>query len=342
MGSSLAVHLRRTEPDNRVIALDNLKRRGSELNIPRLAAVGVEFVHGDVREPSDLLGLPKTDVLIDCSAEPSVMAGTTSPPHYVVDTNLRGTLNCLDLVVRDKATFLFISTSRVYPIAGLEALSLQEEGDRFIIPKGFTSTGVSEKGIAEDFPLDGARTLYGTTKLASEMLIQEYAETFGFPYLVNRCGVLSGPWQMGKTDQGFLLLWLARHHWKKPLSYIGFGGAGKQVRDVLHIDDLCDLVSIQLARMPELSGSIFNAGGGHANSTSLKELTRSCEEITGNSINVGRDPDTRPGDVRYYVTDNTRVAERLDWRPTRSLETTARDAYVWLTEHEEQLARIMG
>src|SRR5438477_348415 len=162
VGSTLALHLKRHDVARRVIALDNLKRRGSELNVPRLRDGGVEFA----------------------------------------------------------------------------------------------------RGISEEFPLSGARSLYGATKLASELFIEEYAYAYGLRAVVDRCGVLAGPWQMGKVDQGFVALWVARHLFEGRLSYIGFGGSGKQVRDVLHVDDLCDLVTRQIARLDDVGGEVFNVGGG--------------------------------------------------------------------------------
>ena len=109
------------------------------------------------------------------------------------------------------------------------------------------SPGASPAGIAEDFPLEGARTLYGATKLAAELLVAEYADAFGLQAVIDRCGVIAGPWQMGKVDQGVFTYWMLAHHFGRPLRYIGYGGAGKQVRDLLHVDDLVDLVDEQLA-----------------------------------------------------------------------------------------------
>ena len=96
---------------------------------------------------------------------------------------------------------------------------------------------------------------------------------YGLRAVINRCGVISGPWQMGKVDQGFVVLWLSRHLFGGPLSYMGFGGHGLQVRDVLHVDDLYDLIVRQLNGLNEYSGSLFNVGGGMASSVSLRELT---------------------------------------------------------------------
>ena len=341
VGSSIALRLKAAEPGAKVLALDNLKRRGSELNLPRLRAAGVEFMHGDVREHSDLKGIPKIDALIECSAEPSVVAGYQGGAQYVQDTNLMGTLNCLDLVARDKADLLFLSTSRVYPIAAINAMC-SELPDRFAIDPAKTPVGAGVAGIGENFPLAGARTLYGATKLASELMIEEYANMHGFRYVVNRCGVIAGPWQMGKTDQGFILLWLARHHWKLPLSYIGFGGKGKQVRDVLHVQDLCDLVLLQLGNMDLVNAHVLNVGGGAANSDTLRGFTDRCAALTGNGLEVGSDGNDRPGDIKLYVTDNARVSRLTGWTPQRNIDHVLSDSFDWLRQHEDQLRVIVA
>jgi CDP-paratose 2-epimerase len=115
---------------------------------------------------------------------------------------------------------------------------------RFKIAKTQTLPGITSEGISEYFPLMGARTLYGATKFASEIMVAECAAQFGLQTLINRCGVLAGPWQMGKVDQGVFALWIAAHHYHRPLRYIGYNG--KQVRDILHIDDFGDLIMQQL------------------------------------------------------------------------------------------------
>lgn len=324
-----------------MIALDNLKRRGSELNLARLGQAGVEFVHGDVRNPEDLMALPRIDAMVECSAEPSVLAGYGSGARYVVNTNLIGTLNCLELAARDRADVVFLSTSRVYPIDPLNRICTETDAG-FVIRTDQTTTGASALGIAEDFPLDGARSLYGATKLASELLITEYAELYGLRTVVDRCGVIAGPWQMGKTDQGFVLLWLARHHWQRSLGYTGFGGRGSQVRDVLHVADLCDLVTWQLEHMDGMNGRTFNVGGGQRNSTSLRGFTELAARTTGRTIPITPDAGDRPGDLKLYVTDHSRITEASGWAPRRSLEDVFNDSYTWLRDHEDLLKPILA
>ncbi len=339
IGSSLATAFRRLYPATRVVALDNLRRRGSELNLPRLAAAGVEFRRGDVRVAADLAPFAAgLDVIVECSADPSVMAGRDGDPRYVIDTNLGGCVNCLELARTTGAAFVFLSTSRVYPTGALARLRYETSDTRFTLTDDQIVTGASARGISESFPLDGARTLYGATKLAAELLIAEYADMFGVRAIVNRCGVIAGPWQMGREDQGLVAHWMLAHVLRRPLDYIGFGGRGQQVRDVLHVDDLVDLLAAQLDRRDAWTGDVFNVGGGPANAVSLVELTRLCEAASGVHLDIGSRPETRPGDVPLYVTDISRVRERFGWQPARTLDDVGRDVHGWIAGHAAALA----
>lgn len=341
VGSRLAMGVYGELSNVRVIALDNLKRRGSELNLPRLREAGVEFVHGDVRNPEDLDAIGDVGLIIECSAEPSVLAGYDTSPLYVVNTNLMGAINCLELARRRGADMIFLSTSRVYPYEELNALAFDETDTRFVLKDAQPVPGASASGISECFPLEGACSLYGATKICSEIMIREYVAMYGLRAIVNRCGVIAGPWQMGKIDQGVVVLWAARHVYEQSLDYIGFGGEGKQVRDILHVDDLLRLVLYEIAHMDELSGETLNVGGGLGVSVSLRELTALCEELTGNRIGIGSVPGDRPADVRVYVTDNSRVTELTGWRPKRGAREILEDICVWIRDYREDLRGIL-
>lgn len=209
VGSNLAIEFKNNKQNVRVVALDNLKRRGSELNIKRLAENGVEFIHGDIRNREDFEAVGNVDIIIECSAEPSVLAGLNSSPDYLLNTNLLGTINCLEFARKCDADFVFLSTSRVYPVKTINSLNFTETPTGFELSEEQVVVGASSKGFTEDFTLNGTRTLYGTTKLASELIIQEYIEIYGLRAIINRCGVLTGNWQMGKVDQGVIVLWVA-------------------------------------------------------------------------------------------------------------------------------------
>ncbi|MBD2683013.1 MULTISPECIES: NAD-dependent epimerase/dehydratase family protein [Nostoc] len=342
VGSSLAINLKKHHSQCKIICFDNLRRRGSELNLPRFKNLGIEFIHGDIRSSSDLdPEIFDVDTIIDCSAEPSVLAGFNSP-QYVLQTNLVGTINVLELTRQIQARLLFLSTSRVYPIETLKSINLVELPTRFNIAAEQTIPGVSDLGIAEEFPLQSYRSLYGTTKLASEMLIEEYRQAYNIQAIVNRCGVITGPWQMGKVDQGVFVLWLAAHYFEKSLSYIGYGGTGKQVRDLLHIEDLLCLIDYQLEHFSELDGDVLNVGGGVDNSLSLLETTKLCEAITGKSIAIASEETARQGDIPIYITDSSKIISKTGWKPMINPEQTLRDIYQWILEYETILKPVLS
>jgi CDP-paratose 2-epimerase len=337
VGSNLAILFREAHPELSVTVLDNLKRRGSELNLPRLRHAGAHFRHGDIRTTGDFDDLPPFDLMIDCSAEPSVQAGLGGSPRSVLDTNLIGTINCLEAARDRGAAFLFLSTSRIYPITPLNDLPCIETETRFEWDEAPGIAGFSKRGIAEDFTLGGARSFYGTSKLASEQLIQEYVFSYGMRALIDRCGVIAGPWQMGKVDQGVITLWVARHYFGRSLCYIGFGGNGKQVRDVLHVHDLFDLLLLQLDAPGRWDGRVYNVGGGNEVSVSLRELTGLCVQETGKTVPITSVAATAAVDLRVYVTDAGKAEVDFGWRPTRGTARIVRDIRAWIEEHEETL-----
>jgi len=337
VGGNVAIALAQRNAGSEVIAFDNLSRRGSELNLPRLRDAGVKFVHGDVRDKEDLLSLDHIDALVECSAEPSVMAGVDGSPDYLIRTNLMGAYHCLELARRDNAQVIFLSTSRVYPVRHLLEIELEEADTRFEVSSSQHLPGISPAGISEEFPMWGARTLYGATKLSAEHLIEDYIDGYGLRAVINRFGVIAGPWQMGKVDQGVFTYWMLAHYFERPLSYIGFGGGGKQVRDMVHVDDVVELIAAQLAFPDEWSGHIANAGGGREISLSLLETTELCAEITGNRIDVDRTSEDRPGDVPVYISDSSLLFSRTDWRPARDARAILADIFSWIQANEHAI-----
>ena len=331
VGSSIALAAKTRWPAAEVVAMDNLHRRGSELNLPRLESSGVIFHRGDVRDAATFPAGP-FDVVIECSAEPSVLAGVEGSPDYVIQTNLIGTYRCLEAARQWNAGVVFISTSRVYPIAPLERHPYVEEPTRFSWTSGGT-LGVSERGVSEEMDMRGARTLYGYTKYASELLVEEYRTAFGLKSVVNRCGVIAGPWQFGKVDQGVASLWVLAHHFGRPLNYIGYGGGGKQVRDFLHVQDLCELVLQQVHDLDLWDGWVGNVAGGPGNAASLSELTTLCRAVVGREIAIGSEPENRPGDLRIFVADCSRLFARTSWRPTRTVSAIISDTAEWVRQH---------
>ena len=295
VGFNLAMKLRRDYSDFRIICFDNLKRKGSDLNLLKLKQSNIEFLHGDVRIASDFLNIGHIDVLIEAAAEPSVLAGINGSTDYVIDTNLNGTINCLNYALKYNALFIFLSTSRVYPIKTLESAFWSESDYRF-----------------------------------------DWTEK------QNIGGVITGPYQMGKIDQGVVVLWAAKHYWKGKLSYIGYGGLGKQVRDMVHIEDLYRLLNFQIFNFNNLKSKLYNVGGGLDGSLSLMELTDLCERYSGNKINIIQSSEIRPADLRIYVTDNTLVTEETGWQPLIKPDQILQEIFDWIGEDEAILKDILA
>jgi len=318
-----------------VVLFDNLRRRGSEWNLTGLVAEGAAFVHGDVRNAADLDALDGTfDLLIEASADPSVHAGIDDSPRYVLDTNLVGALNCLEFARKRCGSLIFLSTSRVYSIEKLKDLPLKEKATRLDLRD-------EGPGIAEDFSTDGPRSYYGASKLAAELICQEYGAFGGLRVVINRCGVIAGPGQFGRTDQGVFTLWVARHYFGRPLKYTGFGGRGLQVRDLLHPDDLAGLIKRQIDSWDRVAGRTFNVGGGRAGAVSLQEFTALCREETGREVPIDSDDVTAAVDVPWYITDHAAVTAALGWSPARAPRTIVREIAEWISRNEQVLAKLI-
>ena len=200
-GSTIAKRLLRGHTNLQITGLDNFSRKGSELNISELTNLGIDLIRGDIRSQSDIDGLPKVDWVIDCAANPSVLAGIDgqSSSRQLMEHNLLGTINLLEYCKRHKAGLILLSTSRVYSASELATLPVESSGYRFEL-LDCDVRGASSLGISEEFPTTAPLSLYGASKLASETLILEYGECFDFPVWINRCVVLAGAGQFGKAD----------------------------------------------------------------------------------------------------------------------------------------------
>lgn len=342
VGSGLALQLKAKYPSAKIVAFDNLKRRGSELNLEKFKSQDIQFIHGDIRVYEDLEAIQEHfDFLIEASAEPSVHAGNSGDASYLLQTNLVGTLNALRFARHSVGRMIFLSTSRVYSIETLLSVKLEANQTRFIHQVN-SLPGLTDSGITENFSTQGYRSIYGATKLASEQIIEEYAHSFDMDIIINRCGVIAGPGQWGKVDQGVFTLWVANHYFNKPLTYTGFGGKGFQVRDLLHPQDLFYLVEKQMLKKETSKAPVFNVGGGMSCSTSLKELTQICERVTNNKIEMGSNPETAKVDIPFYVTDNTKVQNFYNWHPTKTVEIIVQDIYEWLKKEKEKVKWIFA
>jgi CDP-paratose 2-epimerase len=322
VGSALTRALLEARAGLSITGFDNFIRPGSQTNIAALKGLGVQLRHGDVRATSDFETLPPTDWVIDCAANPSVLAGVDgrTSSRQLIEHNLHGTVNLLEYCKQHRAGFTLLSTSRVYSISPLAGLPVVARDGAFV-PDTLESLppGVSAAGVAETFSTAAPVSLYGATKLASEALALEYADTFEFPAFINRCGVMAGAGQFGRPDQGIFAYWI--HSWarRRPLQYIGFDGTGHQVRDCLHPADLGPLVLAQIDATEQPEQRIVNVSGGVASARSLRQISEWCQKRFG-AHEIASDPQPRPFDIPWMVLDSSLATRLWNWRPGRSTD----------------------
>jgi len=312
-----------------VCSLDNLSRKGSKYNYSILKKNKIKNYNFDISKYEYFKRLPEFDIIIDCCAEAAIEKSKTNLDK-VISTNLTGTINILKKAKKDKSKVIFLSSSRVYPIK--------------LIHKKLGNINLNKKikimhTINEKDDIRGVRSIYGFTKLASEMLIEEFSYAFKLKYIINRCGVISGPLQFGYQDQGFVSLWVWNHMMKKDLKYIGYGGNGNQLRDVLHIDDLCRLILKQVKYINRINNKIFTVGGSKKSSTSLLSLTKSCQKITRNIVRIKKIKKTSIYDIPYYVSNNNYVSKIYQWRPKKNMSNIIEDIYFWTLKNKNNLKK---
>tara|TARA_B100000575_G_scaffold284118_1_gene277763 strand:+ start:1820 stop:2848 length:1029 start_codon:yes stop_codon:yes gene_type:complete len=327
VGSNIAIYLKKKLKKVKISSLDNLMRKGSNLNRERLKKYKIHNYKIDIRNNNHLRKIPKFNLVIDCCAEPAIEASEKDPDR-VLNTNLVGTFNILKKCIKDKSNIIFLSSSRVYSIK-----KLRDQVNNLNLNKPIKSL----KKVNESFETSSASSLYGFTKLASEKLIKEMFFQRKLKFIINRFGVIAGPWQFGKQDQGFVTLWLARHILKKKLSYIGFGGNGNQIRDILHIDDVCKIILLQMKKLNSIYDNTFNIGGGPNNALSLKMLTSKCQKLTNNTINIGKVAATSKFDIPMFVTDNNKISKVYKWRPKKNINHILNDIFIWLKSNKKVL-----
>jgi CDP-paratose 2-epimerase len=324
VGNNLAQGLLGNVGGREIIGLDNLSRSGSQLNVEPLRKRGVTVRHADLRCPSDLEGISPVDWIIDAAANPSVLAGVdgATSSRQLLEHNLYGTINLLELAKRSRAGFTLLSTSRVYSVKALSEIPvIADENDAFGPDLAVSlPEGVSDRGIAENFSTSAPVSLYGASKLASETIALEYGDAFDFPVWINRCGVLAGAGQFGHAEQGIFSYWINAYLRRRPLKYIGFDGAGHQCRDCFHPRDLLPLLEKQFELRDSDKPRIINLGGGAENAMSLAQLSRWCEARFGSHA-IAADATPRPFDVPWLVMDSRLAEKTWQWRPTIQLES---------------------
>lgn len=339
VGSTLARAWLEAEPGLVIYGMDNFIRTGSEHNRTALQKLGITLIHGDIRMASDFEAVPPVDWVIDAAANPSVLAGVDgmTSSRQLIEHNLLGTVNILEYCKRHRAGFILLSTSRVYSIATLAGVAVEVREGAFRLSEGDgLPPGLTSAGIAESFNTAPPVSLYGSTKRASEILALEYGETFGFTVWINRCGVLAGGGQFGKADQGIFAFWINSWLRRRPLTYIGFGGKGHQVRDCLHPRDLIPLLRKQVAQDATAPVRVINLGGGTDSAVSLAELSGWCRDRYGDHA-IAENPEMRRFDIPWLVMDSALAGEQWGWHPETPLAAILEEIALHAEAHPDWL-----
>ena len=326
VGSNLSLFLK--NKGFKVYSLDNLYRKGSRINFLRLKKKGIKNFIVDISEKNKILNLPKFDLIIDCCAEASVESSHKDLSR-VFDTNLIGTKNILLKCIKDKSKIIYMSSSRVYSLIELNNL---------VNFKNKNSIKTS-KEINLNFSVQSPKTLYGFSKHASEELIKEFSFIYDVKFIINRCGVISGPWQFGKVDQGFFSLFVWKALNNKVIKLIGFGGYGNQVRDILHIKDLSNLIYLQIKNFYKKKNMTFAVGGGRKNAISLIKLIKLVEKKLDIKIYTQKVKKTSKYDIPYFVSSNKDVTKTYNWKPKENLEAILDDTIIWMNKNRLKLKK---
>jgi CDP-paratose 2-epimerase len=326
VGTNLADHLLRA--GRRVRILDDLSRPGVERNLSWLeqhhgGSLDVELA--DVRGPAAVASaLRGVDTVFHFAAQVAVTTSLDAP-FADAEVNVRGTLNLLEAARRQRRppAVLFTSTNKVY--GSLDDLELVERDGRYE-----PADPLSRWGVAEGRPLSFC-TPYGCSKGAADQYVVDWSRSYGVPTVVFRMSCIYGPHQQGNEDQG----WVA-HFALNALEgeSITLFGDGKQVRDILYVDDLVRAFLIAEAHAADFAGRAFNIGGGPANAVSLLDVIDLLAELRGEAPALRHRP-WRPGDQRYYVSDHRTFTEATGWRPTVGPEQGVRRLHSWLLNERD-------
>jgi CDP-paratose 2-epimerase len=306
IGSNTAVDL--AGRGDEVVVFDNLSRAGTEENLAWITSGcggTLEFIKADVRDADAVRravsGRP-VDAVIHLAAQVAVTT-SVADPRTDFDINALGTLNVLEAAraADPQPAVLFASTNKVY--GGLEDLTCTAEGDRYVCD-------LSDRGVGEQRPLD-FHSPYGCSKGAADQYVRDYARIYGLRTVVLRQSCIYGHRQFGIEDQGWLAWFtLAALSGRRITVY----GDGRQVRDVLEIGDLLRLYRLCLDRIDEVSGRVFNVGGGPRNAVSILESLELLGRVMGRSVEHAFS-DWRPGDQKIFISDNSEAERTLGWRP---------------------------
>lgn len=304
IGTNVAIEAKKR--GHEVIRFDSLIRPLSEENI---GLVDAPLIRGDIRNPEDFERIPEVDAIINFAANPGV-PWSINWPIYDFNVNAKGALNVLEFSKsRGKIPVIFASTNKVYS----EEVN---DIDMFEYDTRYEWLDKEYKGINEDFPMDSRgkypHSPYGASKASADLYHQEYFHTYGIPVVINRMSCIYGKHQKGVADQGWI------DHFvrviKKGDGKIDIFGDGKQVRDMLWGGDVARLYLDELENIDKVKGEVFNVGGGIKNTISLIESINYIEKITNKKAELTYH-DWRPADQKIYISDITKVKEKLGWEP---------------------------
>ena len=328
MGTNLAHRL--LSDGRRVIVLDDLSRRGVEDNLRWLRARHANTLQVetcDIRDDRAVRALVRQSSSVFHFAAQVAVTTSLEDPLRDFEINARGTLNVLEAVRlgNPAVPLIFTSTNKVY--GALDDLAVELRGERYE-PHAEEARA---HGIAEARALD-FHSPYGCSKGAADQYVLDYARTFGLRALVFRMSCIYGPHQKGNEDQGWVAHFLLRALDGEPITLYG---DGRQVRDLLFVDDLIDAFLLAESRADELAGQAFNIGGGARNTLSLLELLELIGELRGSAPQVLVD-EWRPGDQKYYVSDTRRFQHATGWQARTDARAGVKMLLEWLEAERAQ------
>jgi CDP-paratose 2-epimerase len=331
IGSNLAYRLLSEGRD--VVVFDNLSRPGVASNLRWLTEnfdANLWVITADLRDQHALSYALKGVSEVFHFAGQTAVTTSLDDPIDDFTVNARGTLNLLEAIRRrdDPPSLVFTATNKVY--GNLNDIEVEERPSRYVP----ADADISDRGIGEDRRVQ-LSSPYGCSKGAADQYVLDYAKTFGVEACVFRMSCIYGPRQMGTEDQGWIAHFLLRALSDEQITIFG---DGKQVRDVLFVDDLVDAFLRTRDHMDKLKGRAFNIGGGVDNTMSLLELLDLIEEVDGRSPRVEFDK-WRPGDQRYYVSDISSFRQATGWKPSVGRRRGVEQLYEWLQEFAERQDR---
>jgi len=326
IGSNYAFRL--IQRGERVSIFDNLSRAGAPRNIAWLkdqfGENGFNLIVGDVRNAGQMLDAAKdADIIVHLAGQVAVTTSVTNPREDF-ESNALGTFNALEAARLSKRDpiFLYASTNKVY--GGMEDVQLKEDDTRWLYAD-------LEYGCSESQPLD-FHSPYGVSKGSGDQYTRDYSRIYGLRSVVFRQSCIYGPRQFGIEDQGWLAwMMIAAVTGRKITIY----GDGKQVRDVLHVNDLLDAYDAAIEKIDIAKGQVYNVGGGKRNVMAIwAEFGPILERLLGKPIEAARE-DWRPGDQRVFYADIRKAQQELAWSPRIDLEEGLDLMFEWVKANKD-------